>query len=628
MDILDIIIAKKLSADSQSEAAVARANKAVREAAEAVEDAQAAIQTVEGAAEAATEAAQAATDAIAHIDEAIQEAIEEVDIDGKIKSLSVDVTTTDPLGADYRLVQLQTTYPDSTVAAKTITKLYKTAGTHIDGTMTQKAIKDYIDSHGGGGGGSINFGPENAGHIITVDADGAPVVSEITTDALADALIIVDAFEAEDAVGIEADYENKIFKRTQLAAELTMGTDFDQFPMYGGRMRCNVADDGTINAFYGDPTYTEDGSNGQVMVYQPKFYYKRLPTRTEDSKTVGKLIRKESIIVSGTKQAAFKCHPLFINENGEELNYVLLPAFEATTYDASNRAYRAHDESGINFNTDMLASVAGVKPVGGVNNVLTPANAERLAVNRGEGWHITNMAAEAAMQMLEIVEFGSPNGQAALGSGICSIDNQSGFNCASNTGSTSGNGIGAAASTINEINGVQTAYTTDGKVSINYRGVENPWGNIWKYIGGAKMIGNGSQGGGIPYICSDFDYDNLNKYNPVGFGIPSVYGWISAFGYGNKDYDWVFMPAECSNVANSALPIGDELWSISNLNGQCIVAVGGTCTFGLSDGPFYYGCDRRDNQYARHYGARLMFIPTKNEIYEANCIKWQAKQGG
>jgi len=28
------------------------------------------------------------------------------------------------------------------------------------------------------------------------------------------------------------------------------------------RMRCNVADDGTITAFYGDNNYREDGSNG------------------------------------------------------------------------------------------------------------------------------------------------------------------------------------------------------------------------------------------------------------------------------------------------------------------------------------------------------------------------------
>jgi hypothetical protein len=38
--------------------------------------------------------------------------------------------------------------------------------------------------------------------------------------------------------------------------------------------RCTVADDGTIIAKYGDNNYTEDGSNGQVMVYIPKFYYK------------------------------------------------------------------------------------------------------------------------------------------------------------------------------------------------------------------------------------------------------------------------------------------------------------------------------------------------------------------
>ena len=35
---------------------------------------------------------------------------------------------------------------------------------------------------------------------------------------------------------------------------------------YNKRRRCNLADDGTINAFYGDESFVEDGSNGQVMV--------------------------------------------------------------------------------------------------------------------------------------------------------------------------------------------------------------------------------------------------------------------------------------------------------------------------------------------------------------------------
>lgn len=78
---------------------------------------------------------------------------------------------------------------------------------------------------------------------------------------------------ADDIVGIQIDYKNKTFKRLAGAANLTKGSDFDKFTMFGGRKRCNVADDGSIVAWYGDADYKEDGSMGQVMVYQPKFYY-------------------------------------------------------------------------------------------------------------------------------------------------------------------------------------------------------------------------------------------------------------------------------------------------------------------------------------------------------------------
>jgi len=56
--------------------------------------------------------------------------------------------------------------------------------------------------------------------------------------------------------------------------------EINKLPMFGGRKRCNVADDGTITAFYGESNYREDGSNGQVMVYQPKFYYRRVITKS------------------------------------------------------------------------------------------------------------------------------------------------------------------------------------------------------------------------------------------------------------------------------------------------------------------------------------------------------------
>lgn len=47
---------------------------------------------------------------------------------------------------------------------------------------------------------------------------------------------------ADDIVGIQVDYKNKTFKRLAGAANLTKGSDFDKFTMFGGRKRCNVAD--------------------------------------------------------------------------------------------------------------------------------------------------------------------------------------------------------------------------------------------------------------------------------------------------------------------------------------------------------------------------------------------------
>ena len=87
---------------------------------------------------------------------------------------------------------------------------------------------------------------------------------------------ILDMWD-EDIAGIMVDYQNRIFKRLAGAYDKTAGADFDQFEMFGGRKRCNVADDGTIVAYYGDEDYAEDGSMGQVMVYQPAFYYKVVP---------------------------------------------------------------------------------------------------------------------------------------------------------------------------------------------------------------------------------------------------------------------------------------------------------------------------------------------------------------
>lgn len=239
------------------------------------------------------------------------------------------------------------------------------------------------------------------------------------------------------------------------------------------------------------------------------------------------------------------------------------------------------------------------------------------------------MEFESAMQMLEMVEFGTMNGQNALEKGISNITSVSNYNCASYTGSTAslGNGTGYATSTVNEINGTETTYYDNGKRAIAYRGMENPWGNIWRMVGGAKVIGTNENNGGLPYFCSNTNYSSDN-YSSIGFKLPSSYGWISAMGYGNKDNDWIYMPIECSG-ANSATPVGDNLWTSPGLNGENIIIAGGCWSFEESNGPFFYACDRASEDSAqKSYGARPMFKPEKNGIYTTNIAAWAAKMEG
>lgn len=61
----------------------------------------------------------------------------------------------------------------------------------------------------------------------------------------------------------------------------TAGADFDSVNAYCGRRRCNLSDSGEVLAYYGDENFKADGSNGQVMVEQPKFYYRVVPLKTE-----------------------------------------------------------------------------------------------------------------------------------------------------------------------------------------------------------------------------------------------------------------------------------------------------------------------------------------------------------
>lgn len=423
--------------------------------------------------------------------------------------------------------------------------------------------------------------------------------------------------ETEDVLGITMDYKNKTCTRIAGAKNLTAGADFDKFSMYGGRKRCNVSDGGTINAYYGDEGYTEDGSNGQVMVYQPKFYYLVCPLEYDRQETgYGYHLRKANYYVSETQRAGFKLHPAFYDKNGNEVDYILMSAYEGCIYDTSANAYLKNDEQVMDASKDKFSSIAGARPATGVSQNLTRANIEQMAKNRGEGWHSFGIKTASMEQLLMIVEMGMMNLQTAIGQGVVNIPWTTGSDTTSSyagvTGSTAslGNGTGRATKTTTYEGGKATDYTVDGKTSICYRGVENFWGNIWKFAYGVNIWGNGKMAGGMPYICSDFNYTegkNTDNYEGAGFTVTKANGYISAMGYSTK-YDWLFMASEC--LGNSSLPVGDYTYITENLNGYRIALLGGDWNDGSNAGGFYWSLNNGVGHRYRGIGGRLVYVPT------------------
>ena len=422
----------------------------------------------------------------------------------------------------------------------------------------------------------------------------------------------------EDIVGLCVDYENKTFTRLAGAVGLSQGSDFNKFTMYGGRRRCNVLDDGTITAYYGDEGYTEDGSNGQVMVFQPAFYYKVVPLKLEKNTDsgIGYHLRKANYYVSSKPKTGFKLHPAFYDENGNEIDYILFSADEGSMFDVSTKAYVNDniDESIVYEDGDLLCSVAGKKPISGLRKGIgTKANLETMAQNRGAGWHLETIEAISANQLLMMIELAMMNMQTGIGQGVVSITGSTAYNCSSLTGSTAdlGNATGQAVKTINEIGGTQTAYTESGKVSVSYRGIENPWGNSSKHIQGINIWGDGSMGGGQPYIANNFTFNeskHSDNYEPVGFTLSNANGYIKAMGYGSEKYDWLFMPSEIGGT--SALPVGDIVYIAPNLNGYRIIQQGGNCRSGDRAGSFSLICNGTVGDRSRGAGGRLLYVPT------------------
>ena len=355
---------------------------------------------------------------------------------------------------------------------------------------------------------------------------------------------------------------------------------FDNIYPWAGIRRCVLTDLGQIVAYYGEAGFVEDGSTGQVMVRIPKFYY-----------------RAESFAngyrwyISPKPQGGFRVHPAFVR-NGVEKDCIYISAYEGCLYDVSDSSYITNDAQVADFTAgtgDKLSSIANAKPCSGLTQNLTLPNARILAHNRGTGWELQDFLTSSAIQLLYLIEYANFNSQTQIGRGVVDKTDDGSTNMAVNTGATSslGNASGMASG-------------TDGLVSVSYRGIENFWGNIWKWVDGLNI-----QADRKPWVADhSFASDTFTSpYTYLNGTLATTNGYAKDILF-NSSIDCGFLPTVVGGSENSYLC--DYYWQNT---GNGVAMLGGHWYVGSPAGALYWHLYIGSSSRYRTFGARLLYVP-------------------
>jgi hypothetical protein len=149
-------------------------------------------------------------------------------------------------------------------------------------------------------------------------------------DTLMETLLIDTTFfdmrnleESIEAYGVHVNFEEQEFNRILKAKDMQQA-DFNRAFPWAGIRRCNMKD-GAVVCYEDEPIYAEDGSNGDVMVEIPKFYYCMVPVRLEasDADEADQQIAEAKWMIAPRHVEGFKVHPAFIR-NGQEVEHIYI----------------------------------------------------------------------------------------------------------------------------------------------------------------------------------------------------------------------------------------------------------------------------------------------------------------
>lgn len=423
-----------------------------------------------------------------------------------------------------------------------------------------------------------------------------------------------------------ADAEGLTANATKNGTEVA--NDFDNLYPWSHIRKCNVdAATGQVLAYYGETGFQADGSNGEVMVKIPEFWWKRERLPDEFGNVY------EYIYIADYARAGYK--------KSEEF---FVGAYIISTETTEGDTIIAHSRSGAipKYNT-------------------TKANFRNYAKALGEGWQLMDYH-YFLLQMLYLVEYAHYNSQSMLGNGIV------GFNTAKaliaennvnriivssvgtglwvgkticigatdawnssvaadreitsiedyNDGQVTGKAIHFNGDPVNiavnnviwgsaqktgendSLGNASGCLINDSYHSVNYRGIENIFGHMWQHIDGLNIKDY------IAYICKDpasYENDKFDApYEKIGYvNAETTDSYIKKLGLDEKHPE-VALPTEIG--ASSSTGACDNYWCAE---GNRIACVGGGFYNSWSRAGFFaWYCLSTSSHTYWYCGARLL----------------------
>jgi hypothetical protein len=361
--------------------------------------------------------------------------------------------------------------------------------------------------------------------------------------------------------------------------------------------RCVLNADGSVNYYLNPSDSTQkadgsaaniDGTDGNVMVEIPKFYFQHTLVGTQNTWKI------RTLPLTG-----YQLHPAF-TKAGVDVDYRYISAYDACYLDATDSTYK----SGLNLDdmtgnldlvNDKLASVSGVYPLVGV----TRDECRTLAENVGTGWHQLDFALWSAVQMLYLAEYADFDTQTNLGAG-----NTGASYLASSSSQTDSphsvagksNSLGNAST--DATSGASSA--TRDTAFMSYRGIENWYGNCWTWADGINVNEGAAGNVHVTNDYTDFADGTTTGYTLLSSGFPTSSGYIQ-----NILNTGAYFLSGDNTGGSSTTYLTD--YHYASAPASRVVRVGGSAADGAVAGGFCLNSGNGAGAANRTFSARLAF---------------------